>query len=60
MVHDASLLSTGQNKVRINGKWSNPGKGVVSFQNLGVVAIEKGAFGPHSTTVGQLTYIMTL
>ena len=30
MVLDASLLSTQHYKVQIKGKWSNPGKGVVS------------------------------
>ena len=44
-------------KVRVKGKWSNPGKGVAPFPHLGVVALVKGAFGPPSTTVGQLTYI---
>ena len=33
-------------KVRIRGKWSNPGK----------VAIEKGALSSLLTTVGQITY----
>ena len=41
MVLDASL----HYKVQIKGKWSNPGKGVIPPPYLGVVAIEKGAFG---------------
>ena len=53
MVHDAPLVNTQHYDVRIKGKWSSPGKGVEPF--LGVVAIEKGAFGSTSTTVGQLT-----
>ena len=58
MVLDASLLNTQHYKVRIKGKWSNPGKGVASSTTtwpLGVLTIEKGAFGSPSTTVGQLT-----
>ena len=37
-------------------KWSNPGKGCPSL-HLGVVAMEKGAFGSPSTTVANFTYI---
>ena len=37
-------------------KWSNPGERVASPLHLGVVAIEKGAFGSPSTTVANLTY----
>ena len=48
IVLDFSLLNTQHYKVWIKGKWSNPEKGV------GVVAIEKGAFGSPSKTVGQL------
>ena len=44
MVLDAALLSTQHYKVRIKGKWSNPGKGVAPHRHLGVVAIENGAF----------------
>ena len=36
-------------------KWNNPGKGVASPLYLGVVAIEKGAFGSPSTTVANFT-----
>ena len=37
-------------------KWSNPGKGVAPPLHLGVVAIEKGAFGSPSTKVAYFTY----
>ena len=39
-------------------KWSNPGKGVALPVHLGVVAIEKGAFGSPSTTVANLTFYL--
>ena len=55
MVLDTSLLNTQYYKVYIKGKWSNPGKGVAPSPHLGVVAIEKGAFGSASATVSQLT-----
>ena len=55
MVLDASLLKTQHYKVRV--KCRNPGKGVVSSLHLGVVAIEKGAFGSPSTMVDNFTYI---
>ena len=35
-------------------KWSNPGKEVALPLHVGVVAIEKGAFGSPSTTVVNL------
>ena len=53
MVLDATLLNTQHYKVRIKGKveqsreWSSA---------LGVVAIEKGAFGSPSTKVANFTY----
>ena len=34
-------------------KWSNPGNGVALSLHLGVVAIEKGAFGSPSTMVAN-------
>ena len=37
-------------------KWNNPGKGVEPPLHLGVVAIEKVAFGSPSTTVANFTY----
>ena len=52
---DTSLLNTQYYKVRIKGKWSNPGKGVALL--LGVVAIGKGAFGSPSTTLTNFTYL---
>ena len=56
MVLDHSLLNTQHYKVRV--KWSNPGNGVVSFlTHLGVIAIEKGAFGFPSTKVANFTYL---
>ena len=36
-------------------KWSNPGKGVVTSSPPRLVAIEKGAFWPPSTTVTNFT-----
>ena len=50
MVLDAILLNTQRYKVLSRVKWSNPGKGVV--------AIEKGAFGLPSTTVGNFTLLI--
>ena len=58
MVVGVSLLNTQHFKVRIKGKWSNPGKGVSPSLHLSVVAVEKGAFGSPSTIVGQLIYIL--
>ena len=39
-------------------KWSNPGKGVAAPLHLGVVAIEKGAFGSPSTMVTNFSYLL--
>ena len=39
MIFDASLLKTQYYKIRIKGKWSNPGKGVAPLLYFGVVAI---------------------
>ena len=39
-------------------KWGNPGNGVTPSLHLGVVAIEKGAFGSPSTTVSNFTLII--
>ena len=36
-------------------EFRNPGKGVVPSPHLGVVAIEKGAFGSPSTKVRNFT-----
>ena len=54
MILDASLLNTQLYKVRIRGKEKHPSL------HLNVVAIEKGAFGLPSTTVGQVTYLLLL
>ena len=37
-------------------KWSNPGNGEAPPLHLGVVEIEKGAFGSPSTKVTNFTY----
>ena len=58
MVLDATLLDTQHYKVRIKSKveqsreWSTRPP-----LHLGVVAIEKGAFGSPSTTVANFTYL---
>ena len=39
-------------------KWSNPEKGVAPPLHLGVVAIEKGAFGPISAKVANFTFTL--
>ena len=41
-------------------KWSNPEKGVAPSLHLGIVAIEKGAFGSPSTTVANFTFLLFL
>ena len=56
MVLVASLLNTQHYKEHIKGKWSYPGKELHSPQHLGVVTIEKGAFGLLLNTINQLTY----
>ena len=53
MVLDATLLNTQHYKIRIKVKLSNPGNGVAPSPTLGVVAIEKGAFGSPTTTVAN-------
>ena len=50
----ATLLNTQHYKVRNKVKWSNPGKEYHTPLHLGVVAIEKEAFGSPSTTVTNL------
>ena len=50
------LLNAQYYKVRIKGKCSNRREGITpSHHYIGVVAVEKGAHGSHSTTVGQIT-----
>ena len=44
MVLDASLLNTQHNKVRIKGKWSNPGKGEVPSPTPWCSSYRKGNF----------------
>ena len=59
MVFDSALLNTQHNKVRIKGKveqsmeWSS-----ALPLHIGVVAIEKGAFGSPSTKVANFTYFI--
>ena len=62
MVLDAALLNTQQYKVRIKGKVKQSKEWSSAPLHLGVVAIEKGAFGSLSTTVANFTkqnYILT-
>ena len=47
------LLNTQHYKVRIKGKWSNPGKGVAPPLPVILVAIEKGTFGSPSARVAN-------
>ena len=57
MVLDASLLNTQHYKVRIKGKVVQSWEGVAPPLHLGVVAIEKGAFGSPSTMVANFTLL---
>ena len=56
MVLDASLLNTQHYKVWIKGKVEQSREGVAPSLHIGVVAIEKGAFGLPSTMVANFTY----
>ena len=56
MVLDASLLNTQHYKVQIKGKVRQSRERSSVFLLLGVVAIEKGAFGSLSTMVANFTY----
>ena len=58
MVLDDSLLKTQHYKVRIKGKVEQSREGVAPPLHLGVVAIEKGAFGLPSTKRRQLYLLM--
>ena len=60
MVLDASLLNTQHYKVRIKGKVEQSREGVAPPLHLGVVAIEKGAFGLPSTMVANFTYLLLI
>ena len=53
MLLDASLLNTQHYKVRIKGKVEQTRERSTAPQHLGVVAIEKGAFGSPSTKVAN-------
>ena len=53
MVLDASLLNTQHYKVRIKGKVEQSREAVAPPLHIGVVAIEKGAFGLPSTMVAN-------
>ena len=55
MVLDTSLLNTQQYKVRMKGKVEQP-RGKSGALHLGVVAMEKGAFGLPLTTVTNFTF----
>ena len=57
MVLDASLLNTQHYKVRIKGKVEQSWEGVAPSLHLGVVAIEKGAFGSPLTMVANFTLL---
>ena len=59
MVLDAALHNTQHYKVRIKGKVEQSREGVAPPLHLGVVAIEKGAFGSPSTLVANFTYFFT-
>ena len=58
MVLDASLLSTQHYKANIKGKMSQSWEKSCTPLHLGIVAIEKGAFGLPSTTVANFTYTL--
>ena len=58
MVLDASLLNTQHYKVRIKGKVELSREGVAPSLHLGVVAIEKGAFGLPSTMVANFNFTL--
>ena len=61
MVLDASLLNSQQYKVGIKGKVepSSERSSILPYI-LGVVAIEKGAFGSPSTKVTNFTYLWSI
>ena len=57
MVLDAALLNTQQSKVMIKGKVDQSREWSSAPLHLGVVAIEKGAFGSPSTRVSLLFFL---
>ena len=60
MVLDASLLNTQHYEVRIKGKVEKSREWSSAPLHLGVVAIEKGAFGSPSTKGRQLYFYFIL
>ncbi len=56
IVLDAALLNTQCYKVRIMGKVEQSREGVAPSLHLGVVAVEKGAFGSPSTMIANFTF----
>ena len=54
---DTTLLNTQHYKVRFKGKVEQSWNGVAPPLHLGVVAIEKGAYGSPSTMVANFTYL---
>ena len=54
------LFNTQHYKVRIKGKVGQSREGVAPPLHLGVVAIEKGAFGLPSTMVANLTLLISI
>ena len=58
MVLDSALLNTLQYKVRIKDKVEQSRERSSAPLHLGVIAIEKGAFGAPSTTVANITYLL--
>ena len=58
MVLDASWLITQLYKLRIKGKWNNPGEKSSTLLNTVVEAIEKRGFGSPLTIVANFTFTM--
>ena len=59
MVLDTSLLNTQQYKIHIEGKVEQSRERSSALPiHLGVVAIEKGAFGLSSTAIANLLYLL--
>ena len=55
---DTTLLNTQHYKVRFKGKVEQSREWSSAPLHLGVVAIEKGAFGSPSTMVANFTYLL--
>ena len=60
MVLDTTLLNPQQYKVRIKGKVEQYMEWRVPSLHLGIVAIEKGAFGSPSATVTNFTFYIII